>query len=50
MLITGVGAIEFKNGKTLDSCISNTVIGGMNSHLTDIDESGCAGWQKNVGF
>merc|ERR1712061_183482 len=47
MLIKGIEEIDLGN-KDLYTCVSTAQVGSM--ALTTEDESGCVGWQKNVGF
>lgn len=47
LIIKGISNINF-GSKTLSACITGAQVGSMAQ--TDVNESGCAGWQKNVGF
>ena len=47
MFLRGLSGIDF-GSNSLETCTSNAQIGSMTE--TTVNESGCAGWQKNVGF
>merc|ERR1711970_569000 len=47
LILKGISTIDFASN-TLSTCLTGAQIGSM-AH-TDVNVSGCAGWQKNVGF